>query len=73
MDNCNGKTVVCDYHFFKYLESIRYANRKLWNTVVMNMKQEMLFDYLMSSKDAANDVANVCMEFISSMMDEGEL
>lgn len=72
MDNCNGKTILCDYHFFDYLDEIRHVNLKLWTKLLLNLKPVVIMEYLVDRPESAEMAASVCIDLVDAI-DEGEL
>ena len=72
MDNCNGKTLLCDYHFFDYLDEIRQVNLRLWATLLLELKPATIMEYLVDRPESATMAANVSLDLMREMA-EGEL
>lgn len=72
METCNGKTILCDYHFFDYLDEIRLVNLKLWAKLVVELKPEVCLAYLSDRPESAEMAVNVCIDLVEAIV-EGEL
>ena len=72
MDNCNANHIVCDHHFYEYLDEIRLVNLKLWTTLLLELKPNTVLEYLSDRPESANIAANVCIDLVDAIV-EGEL
>lgn len=72
MDNCNGKTLLCDYHFYDYLDEIRLVNLKLWAKLLVELKPVAVLAYLTDRPESAEMAVNVCIDLVDAIV-EGEL
>ena len=72
METCNGKTILCDHHFYDYLDEIRLVNLKLWAKLLLDLKPVIVLAYLTDRPESAEMALNVCIDLVDAM-DEGEL